>query len=188
MLMTANSVFAAPVRFEQVQQVVNVKPGSANAGGFAQLRFADGDVIKVEGDDDDDKTVQPQDDDRVIVTTSTTVEEDDCNCPLPPPDCNRCFPKWAFLGLAVIPLIFIIRRDRDRHKKTPPPPMTPPQTETPTPTTTPTTTPKVTPTPEPVPEPMTILLFGTGLAGIGLAARRRLRKRDGDEDDEQNES
>ena len=189
MLMAANSALAAPVRFEQVQQVVNVKPGSANTGGFAQLRFADDGVLKVDGDDDDDKTVQPQqDDDRVIVTTTTSIEEENCNCePLP---VQHGFPKWAFLGLAVIPLIFIFR-DRDRTKKTPTPPMTPPPTETPTPTVTPTVTPtmtpKMTPTPEPVPEPVTILLFGTGLAGIGLAARRRLRKRDGDEDEEQNE-
>jgi hypothetical protein len=195
-LMAANSAFAAPVRFEQVQQIVNVKPGKANTGGFTQLRFAGDDVIKVDGDDDDDdKTVQPtQDDDRMIVTTTTSIEEEDCNCEPPPPDCKKCFPKWAFLGLAVIPLIFIIKRDKDRHHKTPymTPTMTPPQTETPTPThtptATPTSTPKMTPTPEPVPEPMTLLLFGTGLAGIGLAARRRLRKRDGDEDDEQNEN
>ncbi|HLM00336.1 MAG TPA: PEP-CTERM sorting domain-containing protein, partial [Pyrinomonadaceae bacterium] len=69
---------------------------------------------------------------------------------------------------------------------------TTPPTETPTPTMTPTVTPtmtpKVTPTPEPVPEPMTILLFGTGLASIGLAARRRLRKRSGEEDNEHDES
>lgn len=198
-LMAANSAFAAPVRFEQVQQVVNVKPGKANTGGFAQLRFADDGVVKVDGDDDDDddKTVKPQqDDDRMIVETTTSIEEEDCDCEPPPPDCKRCFPKWAFLGLAVIPLIFIIKRDKHRHHtKTPhnmTPTMTPPQTETPTPTktptATPTTTPKITPTPEPVPEPMTLLLFGTGLAGIGLAARRRLRKRSGDEDDEQNES
>jgi hypothetical protein len=199
-LMAANSAFAAPVRFEQVQQIVNVKPGKANTGGFAQLRFDDDNVIKVDGDDDDDdKTVQPRRDDRMIVETTTSIEEEDCKCEPPPPDCKRCFPKWAFLGLAVIPLIFIIKRDKDRYHKTPKHTMTPPPSETPpppsetptptkTPTTTPTTTPKITPTPEPVPEPMTLLLFGTGLAGIGLAARRRLRKRSGDEDDEQNEN
>jgi hypothetical protein len=38
-------------------------------------------------------------------------------------------------------------------------------------------TPTPTPPPEPVPEPMTILLFGTGLAGIGLAARRKFGKK-----------
>jgi PEP-CTERM motif len=54
-----------------------------------------------------------------------------------------------------------------------------PMTPTPTPMT-PTPTPPMTPTPtpmEPVPEPMTILLFGTGLASIGLAARRRFGKK-----------
>jgi hypothetical protein len=178
LLMAANSAVAAPVRFEQVQQVVNVKPGRANTGGFAQLRLADDGVLSPDGDDDDDKTVQPQQDDRVITTTTTTIEEDvACNCDQIRE--RKGFPKWAFLGLAAIPLIFIFR---DRDKKTPTQTMTPPMTGTPTmtPTTTPTTTPKVTPTPEPVPEPMTILLFGTGLAGIGLAARRRLRKRDGE--------
>ncbi len=195
-----NSAFAAPVRFEQVQQVLNVKPGRANTGGFAQLRFADDPVLKVDddGDDDDDKTVQPQpDDDRVIVTTTTSIEEDPCNCEQAIR--REGFPKWAFLGLAVIPLIFIFR-DRDRDKRTPKHTLTPTPTETPTetptptmtPTATPTMTPKVTPTPEPVPEPMTILLFGTGLASIGLAARRRLRKRGSadstGEDDERNES
>lgn len=183
LLMAANSAVAAPVRFDQVQQVVNVKPGRANTGGFAQLRFADDGVLSPDGDGDDDKTVQPQQDDRVITTTTTTIEEDvACNCEQIRE--RKGFPKWAFLGLAAIPLIFIFR---DRDKETPTQTMTPPITGTPTmtptstPTTTPTTTPKMTPTPEPVPEPMTILLFGTGLAGIGLAARRRLRKRDGED-------
>jgi hypothetical protein len=183
LLMAANSAVAAPVRFEQVQQVVNVKPGRANTGGFAQLRMADDGVLNPNGDDDDDdKIVQPQQDDRVITTTTTTIEEDvACNCEQIRE--RKGFPKWAFLGLAAIPLIFIFRH---REKETPTQTMTPPMTGTPTmtptetPTATPTMTPKITPTPEPVPEPMTILLFGTGLAGIGLAARRRLRKRDGE--------
>ncbi len=68
---------------------------------------------------------------------------------------------------------------------TPPPPsMTPtptptPPSETPTPSMTPTPTP-----PQPVPEPVTILLFGTGLASIGMAARRKLSRKDEDKTEE----
>jgi hypothetical protein len=47
---------------------------------------------------------------------------------------------------------------------------------TPTPTPTPPMTPTPTP-PQPVPEPISILLFGTGLASIGMAARRRFGKK-----------
>lgn len=77
---------------------------------------------------------------------------------------------------------------------TPTPGITPTPTpmETPTPSVTPTppgmtpTPPMTTPTPptEPVPEPMTILLFGTGLASIGLAARRKFGRKDEDETEE----
>ncbi|MEO7659812.1 MAG: PEP-CTERM sorting domain-containing protein, partial [Pyrinomonadaceae bacterium] len=57
---------------------------------------------------------------------------------------------------------------------TPTPPATPtPPGMTPTPPPPPPPTPPPTP-PTPVPEPMTILLFGTGLASIGMAARRKL--------------
>jgi hypothetical protein len=65
---------------------------------------------------------------------------------------------------------------------TPSPSPLPSPSATPTPTVTP--TPRVTPsgTPEPVPEPMTIILFGTGLAGAGYIARRMRRKnRENDE-------
>ena len=47
----------------------------------------------------------------------------------------------------------------------------PPRGPTPTPTVRPPGTP---PPPAPVPEPMTIILFGTGLAAAGFAARRQL--------------
>lgn len=46
---------------------------------------------------------------------------------------------------------------------------------TPTPTPPPTT--PTPPPPVPVPEPMTIIMFGTGLASIGMAARRRFGKK-----------
>ena len=178
---------AAPVKFNQVVQVVNVKPGNAKTGAFSQLRLAN-DLItfnNTDGDGDDTKTPSQQDD-RVITEIKTDVVEDEvCECDDVQPDVvKRSFSKWALLGLAAIPIVFLITRDKD---KTPTPTTTPtttPTSQTPTPTPTPTPTitptPTVTPTPtppEPVPEPMTILLFGTGLAGIGLAARRKFGKK-----------
>src|SRR5215213_955933 len=76
---TAN---AAPIKFNQVVQVVNVKPGNAKTGAFAQLRLAN-DLI-IFGDDDGDgngdkKT--PQQDDRMITETKTEIVEDEvCDC------------------------------------------------------------------------------------------------------------
>ena len=39
MMMVAVSVNAAPVKFNQVVQVVNAKPGKANTGNFSKLRL-----------------------------------------------------------------------------------------------------------------------------------------------------
>ncbi len=179
---------AGPVRFDQVVQIMNAKPGKAETTNFARLSVAnyyDG-IIVADDDDDKNKKKAPQQDGRVITETKSEIVEDpDCDCDQPTP--GPKFPKWALLGLAAIPIAFILIK----HKKdTPTPTATDPrQTPTPTPnTTTPTPTPKDTPTPtptppttptppQPVPEPVTILLFGTGLASIGLAARRRFGKK-----------
>ena len=179
------SVSAAPVQFNQVVQVVNVKPGKARTGGFSQLRLAnDGDIVFEVDGDDDKKPAAPQDD-RVITETRVEIVEDDvCDC-IDEQVVKRGFPKWALLGLGAIPLLFLFKSNDPPRTRTPPTTQTPPTTETPTPMTptptpmTPTPTPMTpTPTPpEPVPEPMTILLFGTGLAGIGVAARKKFGKK-----------
>ena len=194
-LILNSTASAAPVKFNQVVQVINVAPGNAKTGAFAQLRLTNDLFVFGDGDGDDDKKTPPQQqDDRMITETKTEIVEDEvCECSEVQPDVvSRGFPKWALLGLGAIPLAFLITRDNDNTPTptptvtptttptNPPPPPPPPPTVTPTPTATPTATPTMTPTPtpppEPVPEPMTILLFGTGLAGIGLAARRKLIK------------
>ena len=96
----------------------------------------------------------------ITETQVDVVEDADCNCTDIPK--GGGFPYWT-LGFAAIPLLFLIPHDDDTPPGTPPstPPSTPP------------------PTPTPTPEPMTILLFGTGLAGIGMAARKKFgRQRD----------
>jgi len=175
------AVKAAPVQFSQVVQVINAKPGKASTGGFAQLRLV-GDDLVLKGDDTTKPNTPPVQDDRVITETrSEIVEEEVCDCPLPP--VGGGFPYYA-LGFAALPLLFLIPPGNDDPDETPTPPTTPTITPTVTPTMSP--TPTITPTPptEPVPEPMTILLFGTGLASIGMAARRRFGKKDADETEE----
>lgn len=192
----STKINAAPVRFSQVTQVVDAKPGKANSGSYASIRLANDPVNdpkndpKKEGEKSGTKTPQ---DDRVITETSFEIERVDA-CPCEPDKKKGGFPYWTLLGLAAIPLIIVLKDDDD-PTPTPTPPTTmtptPPTTMTPTPTMTmtptPTDTPTKTPTPptEPVPEPMTILLFGTGLAGVGLAARRKFGRRDEDEEDEE---
>lgn len=184
---------ASPVRFDQVLQIVNARPGSADSSTFSRLAVTDDVKFVMLADGDDDKKVKapaPQDG-RVITETKTEIVTDDvCDCE-EDAVIKRGFPKWALLGLAAIPIAFIlIKRRKDTPTPTPTVPTetptpgvtpTPPASPTPTPGITPSPTPPpVTPTPPPpapVPEPMTILLFGTGLASIGMAARRKFGKK-----------
>ncbi len=162
-------VEAAPVRFDQVVQIMDPAPGRAETSSFTRIRvvnYYDGFVVGDDGDDDK-KSGGTKQDGRVITETRTDIVEDDvCECEEAVAPSNG-FPQWALLGLAAIPIgLILIKRKK----------------ELPTPTVTPTVTPTPTP-PEPVPEPVTILLFGTGLASIGLAARRKFgkkNKRDGE--------
>lgn len=171
--------FAAPVKLEQVRQVINAKPGKAGTAAFSQLRLAGADIVTGSDDKDDKnkvKTPAPPQDDRVITTTTTEIVQDEvCDCVLGVTEVKPGFPKLALLGLGAVPLLFLVPRGDD--------PDTP---QTPTPTVTPTVpTPDTPVPPEPVPEPMTILLFGTGLASIGMAARKKLGKKDKAENEAQ---
>jgi hypothetical protein len=193
------SAIAAPVKFGQVRQVVNPKPGKASTGSFSHLRLAGGGDVVTTGENKggDDKTKNAQGDDttptaaptppeqppvqqdnsRVIVeTTSDIVDDDACEC-VQPDIVSKGFNGFPLLGLGAIPFLFLIPHGNDTPTPTPTLPITETPTTTPTTTPTPPTTPTPTP-PEPVPEPMTILLFGTGLASVGRAARKRLGKKD----------
>lgn len=193
---------AAPVKLEQIRQIINARPGKAGTAAFSQLRLMGDDTISDDKKigDDKDKTVAPRpQDDRVITTTTSEIVQDEvCDC-VAVEIVSKGFPKFALLGLGAVPLLFLIPRGSKtptRTDETPTVTPTVPTTETPTetPTVTPTGTPTVTPTlppppsvtpppPEPVPEPMTILLFGTGLASIGMAARKKLGKKDKDKEE-----
>jgi hypothetical protein len=75
------------------------------------------------------------------------------------------FPKWPLLFLAAIPFFFI---DTDDDFETPTSTPTPPGNPTPPPS-----TPTPTPPQTPIPEPASLLLFGSGIAALGVSFRRR---------------
>jgi PEP-CTERM motif-containing protein len=83
-------------------------------------------------------------------------------------DCGEIFiagagiPKWPFLFLAAVPVVFI----NDCCDET--------TDSSPTPTPTPPSNPS--PTPVPTPEPASLLLFGSGLLAAGAGLRRRYKK------------
>jgi hypothetical protein len=96
-------------------------------------------------------------------------------------DCGEIFiagggiPKWPFLFLAAVPLVFI---DTCCDETT---------TSSPTPTPTPPSQPTPTPTPPGVPEPASMVLLGTGLAALGAGVRRRYSKKKAVEQKEEEE-
>ncbi len=147
----STGIHAAPVRFGQVTQVVDAKPGKANSGSYTNLRLANDPVNDpVKGDSDKGGTTTPRQDDRVITETSfEIVEAEDCQCINDPE--KKGFPYWTLLGLAAIPIAIILTRDDKDPTPTPTPQNTPTGTPTPTMTITPTPTPTPTPTMTPTP-------------------------------------
>jgi hypothetical protein len=74
---------------------------------------------------------------------------------------GAAFPKWPFLFLAAVPVVFINDCEDCDEQNEPSP--TPPSTPSPTP-------------PTNIPEPASLLLFGTGLLAAGAGLRRRYGK------------
>ena len=105
----------------------------------------------------------------VDIVEEGEVEGTICDCGEIPVAAGA-FPKWPFLFLAAVPLIFINDCD-DCEEQTQESP-----TPTPTPTPTPPSIPTPTPTPPGVPEPGSLFLLGTGLAAAGAGLRRRYMK------------
>jgi hypothetical protein len=178
-LLTAAPALAEPVKFNQVVQTLSRTQGVVDLrlNTLAQDPKKDGPkgetVAKTTGPTQTDSKTEAVISSVVVTGEGKTIgveEIEDGEVEGTICDCGEIFiagasfPKWPFLFLAAVPIVFI---DRDSDEQPTP---TPPPNSTPTPTPTPTAT------PTPTPEPASLLLFGTGLLAAGAGLRRRYAK------------
>ena len=173
---TVMPAFADPVRINQVVQTLSNSQGALDLRLTSLVSQQDPNGSTQNGRGNDAGTQKPDSVISGVVVTDRgqqlgvevfqEAEVEGTIC-----DCGElliaggAFPKWPFLFLAAVPLVFI--HDSNTND-------TPGSTPTPTPTPTPTATP--TPTPPGVPEPASLVLLGTGLAAFGAGLRRRFSK------------
>ena len=179
LLLTAVPALAEPVRVNQVVQTLTSTQGVLDlrlntlaqdpAKGTQQNGPAGESVAKSQGPTQTGKTESIIS--SVIVTADgktigvEDIEEGEVEGTIC--DCGEIFiagggiPKWPFLFLAAVPLVFINDCDDCNEQNEPTP--TPPSTPSPTP-------------PTNVPEPASLLMFGSGLLAAGAGLRRRYSK------------
>ncbi len=179
LLVLPGPAFADPVRMNQVIQTLSNSAGAPDLTLSTLVSQQDPATSKssTPGGPGKDGTTAPKTDSVISGVTvkgqgqqlgveiieEAEVEGTICDCGEIYPVAGG-IPKWPFLFLAAVPLVFIDRHDTE-------------ETPTPTPTPTPPSTPTPTPTPTPqVPEPASLLLLGTGLAACGAGLRRRYSK------------
>ncbi len=178
LLFSAVPAFADPVRMNQVIQRLSNSAGAPDLTLSPLVSQQDPATSKSSTGPGKDGTVVPKTDSVISGVTVKgqnqqlgveIIEEAEVEGTIC--DCGEIFiagggiPKWPFLFLAAVPIVFIHDCCDDNSTPTPTPTPTPPSTPTPTPT----------PTPQ-VPEPASLLLLGTGLAACGAGLRRRYAK------------
>ena len=177
LFLTAVPALAEPIRFTQVVQTLTSSQGvlDLRINTLAQDPKQDGpkgeSVAKTKGPTPPDIKTESVVSSVVVTGEGKTIGVEDIEdgevegtiC-----DCGEifiaggAFPKWPFLFLAAVPVVFIHDcNDCDENHDSSPTP-TPPSIPSPTPT--------------PTPEPASLLLLGSGLVAAGAGLRRRYGK------------